>query len=79
MRGKAIRAILIQPGTARCVDDIEDTLPTFQRIVGGYIEQDSSEDLRISFWLNESGKIDGLPVRCPGDPIVVGHNHFHGR
>ena len=35
---KTIRAILIQPGTSGCVDDIEDTLPTFQRIVGGYIE-----------------------------------------
>jgi hypothetical protein len=59
---KTIRAILIAPGTSGCVDDIEDTLPTFQRIGGGYIEQVSSQDLRICFWCNENGKIEGLPV-----------------
>jgi hypothetical protein len=29
----AIRAIPIQPGTSGCLDDIEDTLPAFRRIV----------------------------------------------
>jgi len=58
---KTIRAILIQPGTSGCLDDIEDTLPTFQRIGGGYIEQVSSQDLRICFWCNDNGKIEGLP------------------
>ena len=28
-----IRAILIQPGTSGCLDDIEDTRPAFRRIV----------------------------------------------
>jgi hypothetical protein len=39
-----------------------DTLPAFRRVVGGYIEQVSSEDRRISFWLNENRNIEDLPV-----------------
>lgn len=54
------RAILIQPDTSGCVDDIEDTLAAFQRVVGGYIEQVGTED--VSIFLNEEGKIHGLPV-----------------
>jgi hypothetical protein len=35
---KTIRAILIAPDTTGMVDDIEDTLEAFRRVVGGYIE-----------------------------------------
>ena len=34
----------------------------FRRVVGGYVEQVSSEDQRISFWLNENGLAEDLPV-----------------
>jgi hypothetical protein len=39
-----------------------DTLPAFRRVVGGYVEQVSSVDLRISFWLNVNGRAEDLPV-----------------
>jgi hypothetical protein len=63
-RAKTIPAILIQPRTSGCVDDIEHTLLTFHRIVGGYVEQVSSENLRICFWLSEDGKIEGPPANA---------------
>jgi hypothetical protein len=62
MNTPTIRAIVIQPGTSGCVDDVEDTLPAFRRFVGGHVEQVSSEDLRIGFWHNENGWDEGLSV-----------------
>ena len=60
MNAKTIRAILIQPDDSGCVGDIEDTLPAYQKIVGGYIEQHGTQ--HISIWVNEDGKIHGPPL-----------------
>ncbi len=38
------------------------TSTTFQRILGGYIEHVGAAGQRISFWCNEEGKLQGLPV-----------------
>jgi hypothetical protein len=57
---RTIRAIVIRPDDGGCVEDIEDTLPAYQKIVGGYIEQVGTQ--HVSIWLNEEGKLKGLPV-----------------
>lgn len=53
--------VLIIPthGPAR-VEEITPDLPTFQRIVGGYIEPISGDGWGA--YCNEEGKINGLPV-----------------
>jgi hypothetical protein len=59
---KRCRAILIQPGTIGQVDDIEDTLQAFRRVLGGHVEHIGAADRRISFWVNENGKLENMPV-----------------
>ena len=45
-------------------------LEDFQRHVGGYVEALSSDDGDHTIWLNEEGKIAGLPVNSKGHRIV---------
>lgn len=59
-----------------------DDLADFQRIVGGYVETVTLPDIDTVIWLNEDGKLLGLPANrvatllakdaglMPGDVIV---------
>jgi hypothetical protein len=62
MGAKTIRAILIQSGTTGMVDEIEATLKAFRRIVGGHFKAVYSADHCVAFWINNKGKLRGLPV-----------------
>lgn len=37
-------------------------LQRLQALIGGWVEAVSSSDGRVTFWVNEEGKIKGLPV-----------------
>jgi Domain of unknown function (DUF3846) len=59
-----LRAILIQSGTTGCVDEIDDSLEAFRRVVGGYIEHVGAADMRISLYCNE--ELLDMPVNRLG-------------
>ena len=62
-------AILITP-TGDVTEEQVNGLEDFQQHVGGYVEALSSDDGDHTIWLNEEGKIAGLPVNSKGHRIV---------
>ena len=72
--------ILFGKGTGQYVAELAATgdvteeqvngLEDFQQHVGGYVEALSSDDGDHTIWLNEEGKIAGLPVNSKGHRIV---------
>ena len=56
-----MRIMIKEVGHAPRVEDIELDLAEMQDIVGGYIECLSITD-RVDMWLNEEGKLIGLPL-----------------
>lgn len=76
VKERLIRAIIKEPHEPAREELIENTLDTFQRLVGGYIETVTP----ASDWLiicNEEGRLEGLPYNvevCGIDfvgPIVL--------
>ena len=57
---KNIRIAVKKPTGGWQARTVEDSLPTYQNIVGGYIEHFDSID-GIEFFCNEEGKLQGLP------------------
>lgn len=55
-----LKVIIIPTDAAPAVAEIESTLQAFQTVVGGFIEAVPLPD-GSTLWLNEEGKIDGLP------------------
>jgi hypothetical protein len=76
---KRCRAILIQPGTIGQVDDIEDTLQAFRRVLGGHVEHIGAADGRISFGVNENGKLENMPVNRLAHRLMVDARSADGR
>lgn len=66
-----ISALIINPGEQPRRTRIPDTLQAMQEAVGGYIEAAPIDDPRITCWVNEEGKLDGL---APNRPIMM-HGH----
>ena len=59
-----LRAIVVETdGQARMlVVERGQMLTPLQEAVGGYIERVAVQDNRVDFWVNEEGKLHGLPV-----------------
>lgn len=74
-----IRVAVVNPGEDTVtVQRIEPELAEFQRLVGGYIESLTLDD-RVSCYINEEGKLEGLARNDVGDSIVATLLHFSGR
>jgi hypothetical protein len=63
---KQINVLVVEPNKAPYVKTIENTLQAQQKIVGGYIEPidltfDRETGRKVSFVVNEEGKLNGLP------------------
>ena len=56
---KTIKIAVKEPGKAWQIREVEDALPTYQKIVGGYIEYFKSVG-DIVFFCNENGKLMNL-------------------
>lgn len=68
---KNIRIAVKKPNGDWQARTVEDSLPTYQKIVGGYIEHFDSID-GIEFFCNEEGKLKNLPenlISTNGDVI----------
>ncbi len=68
---KTIRIAVKKPTGGWQARTVEDSLPTYQKIVGGYIEHFDSID-GIEFFCNEEGKLKNLPenlISTNGDVI----------
>jgi hypothetical protein len=66
MKPKQINVVVVEPHKAPYIKAIENTLQAQQKIVGGYIEPidiayDSETGRKVSFVVNEEGKLNGLP------------------
>lgn len=55
-----IKVVLAQPNKKAVVTEIENTLKSLQRIVGGYIECIYPFDDNVGIICNEEGKLIGL-------------------
>ena len=69
---KKITIAVKEPAKAWRIVEAEDTLQTYQKIVGGYIEGFYTNYQGIHFFCNEEGKLQGLApnIMCGGDMIV---------
>lgn len=58
----------------------QGSLEFFQSQVGGYIEHLFSEDRKTDFWLNEEGKLQGLPINIVATEVLYDlHPVFRGQ
>lgn len=65
-----IDVLVIQPGSWKAErKTIDGKLDAFQQLVGGYIEALSLTD-EVSAYINEEGKLDGLPRNEAADRLV---------
>lgn len=56
------------------------SLKFFQEQVGGYIEHLFSEDRKTDFWMNEEGKLEGLPINIVATEVLYDlHPVFRGQ
>lgn len=67
-----ITVLVVEPGKAPQVTEIDNTLESMQKIVGGYIEA-FQLDKNTALWCNEEGKINNLPYnRAVGNDVIAG-------
>ena len=91
MSKPVIKALVIDPDApaGSAVREIDQELSTFQQLVGGYIEGvyglDDDGDAQVTIFINEEGKIYGLPVNRIAtliwyhlEPEVRGHDVLCG-
>lgn len=77
-----IRALIIRPvgpGTSSIEDVfIESSLDALQSVVGGNIEAVNLPKLgdRTHLYINEEGKLDGLPVNIPATRLARVYGHI---
>lgn len=70
---KKITIAIKEPAKAWHIADVEDALPTYQQIVGGYIECFRTSYNGICFFCNEEGKLLDLePNIVSGDDVICG-------
>jgi len=58
---KTIKTIVARVGQHPAVEEIEAGLDGMQAVVGGYIERVQLSET-VDLWLNEEGRITGLPL-----------------
>jgi hypothetical protein len=54
--------LVVEPGKAPRVENLEGTLESLQKAVGGYIEAVYPYDDPVAIIVNEEGKLNGLPM-----------------
>ncbi len=57
-----IKVVLVEPGKFARIELIDKGLDSYQRTVGGWIEQTCPYDDPVAIICNEEGKIDRLPL-----------------
>ena len=57
---KEITIGIKEPAKNWHIETVEDTLETYQEIVGGYIEHVGTSSMGIEFFANEEGKLQGM-------------------
>lgn len=69
---KKIDILIKEPGQPWRLATVEDTLPVYQQIVGGYIEGVTTTSTGVHIFANEEGKLLGLEPNfwIHGDVIV---------
>ena len=69
---KKIDILIKDPGQPWRLATVEDTLPVYQQIVGGYIEGVATTSIGVHIFANEEGKLLGLEPNfgIHGDVIV---------
>lgn len=70
---KMIKIAIKEPGRGWHAARVEDSLPNYQKIVGGYIEHFETTKTGVHFFCNEEGKLKGLQpnmISAHGDLIV---------
>ena len=69
---KKITIGIKEPGRAWHFREVEDALPTYQKIVGGYIQLGHAREDGILIFCTEEGKLHGLEpnIQLPDDVIV---------
>lgn len=58
---KKMKVVLVEPGKEARVTEIDHTLESMQKIVGGYIERFQLDD-EVCIICNDEGKLEGLPL-----------------
>lgn len=67
-----MKAIIKEVGKPPRIEDIENTLQTLQKLVGGYIETVTLHN-NVILICNEEGKLQGLPQNFGiGRDVIVG-------
>ena len=59
---KNIKVLVVKPEKAPTIAEYEDTLETWQQLVGGFIELCYPFEENVAILCNEEGKINGLPL-----------------
>ena len=59
---KSIKVIIVEPGKAPRIAEIEGTLESMQKVVGGYIEAVYPYEEPVAIICNEEAKLEGLPL-----------------
>lgn len=59
---ESIKVVLLKPGRPAAIIEIDSTLNSMQKIVGGYIEAVYPFDEQVCIVCNEEGKLNGLPL-----------------
>ena len=59
---KNIKVLVVKPEQAPTIAEYEDTLETWQQLVGGFIELCYPFEDDVAILCNEEGKINGLPL-----------------
>ena len=59
---KNIKVLVVKPEQAPTIAEYEDTLETWQQLVGGFIELCYPFEDDVAILCNEEGKISGLPL-----------------
>lgn len=71
---KKIRVLVVRPNAPMHIEEVEDNLKSYQKIVGGYLEHFTIPGVSADLWLNEEGKLLGLEpnffIKEYGEPIV---------
>lgn len=61
MARRKVRALIVEPGKAPYEQQVEDIPGTWEKIVGGNIENGALPGMRCEFYCNSTGKLNRLP------------------
>lgn len=69
-RGDEVRVIVIEPNGVPETRIVKRNLETFQGIVGGYIEMMTVVNNGIAMYINEEGRMNGMPLNTVASAIA---------